>query len=109
VDNADAQPAATADCTTMDLAIRPDDLYAASVALAQCGAELDAAALTFAQRGQADLPDLGSNAATATTRAIVEAEHGVQTISSDIARLAHALAGLAHHYPRVDGTAVSRR
>jgi hypothetical protein len=93
----------------MELTIRPEDLQAASAALADCRARLEDAALTFARRAQADLPDIGADTADATNRAVVAAERGVQVIGDDIHRLATALAALAVHYQRVDRTAVPRR
>jgi hypothetical protein len=93
----------------MELAIRPDDLYAAAVALAACSARLDDAALLLARSAQSDLPEIGVRAAEAVGRGVVAAEQAIQVISTDIERLSAALAALAHHYPRVDATAVRRR
>jgi hypothetical protein len=93
----------------MELAIRPDHLYAAAAALDACGARLDTASLTFAREATAALPKVGANAAEAAGRGLVAAEHAVELLSADIARLAHALAALAHHYPRVDATAMPPR
>lgn len=93
----------------MELAIRPDDLYAASVALSACGSRLDDAALSFARSAQIDVPAVGVKAAEAVGRGVIAAEDAIQVVSTDIHRLANALASLAHHYPRVDATAVRRR
>lgn len=93
----------------MELVIRPDDLAAAALALTRCGEQLDDAGLTFARRAQSELPDVGAKAAEATARAIVITERALQTVSTDIDRLAHALAALARHYHQVDDIAVSRR
>jgi phosphate uptake regulator len=93
----------------MELAIRPEDLYAASVALASCGARLDDAAVTFARQAVSDLPRVGAEASDAARRGIIAADRAAQIISTDIGRLAHALAALARHYPQVDTTAVGPR
>jgi hypothetical protein len=93
----------------MDLAIRPEDLYAASVALSACSSRLDDAALTFARSAQADVPEIGVKAAEAVGHGVIAAEHAIQVISTDIDKLAHALAALAQFYPRVDAAAVSRQ
>jgi hypothetical protein len=93
----------------MELAIRPEDLHAASVALTSCRANLEDAALSFARRAQAELPDVGANAAEAAGRGVASTERAVQILCSDLDRLARALAELAHHYPRVDTTAVPHR
>jgi hypothetical protein len=92
----------------MELAIRPDDLYAASVALSACSATLGDAASAFARSAQIDVPSVGVKAAEAVGRGVVAAEDAIQVMSTDIERLAAALASLAHHYPRVDATAVRR-
>jgi hypothetical protein len=97
------------DCVAMELAISPADLYAASVALTRCRADVAEAGLTFARRAQVDLPDLGVNVAAATNRGIVGTEQAIHTICTDIEQLSRALAALAHHYPQVDGAAVRRR
>jgi hypothetical protein len=93
----------------MELAIAPSDLYAASAALASCAARLDDAVVTFARHSAADAPQIGPQAAAAAERGIIAADRAVQIISTDIDRLARALAALAHHYPRVDATAVRAR
>jgi hypothetical protein len=93
----------------MELAIRPDDLYAASVALSSASTRLEEAALTFARRAQTDAPAVGVKAAEAVSRGAIAAEQAIGVVSTDIARLAAALASLAHHYPRVDATALRRR
>jgi hypothetical protein len=93
----------------MEIAIRPDDLQAAALALSSASARLDDAALTFARAIQHDLPQLGIQAAVAGARGLVAAEHAVQILGVDISRLAQALHGVAQHYPRVDVTAVPHR
>lgn len=93
----------------MELAIRPDDLYAASVALSACSSRLDDAALSFARAAQIDVPSVGVKAADAVDRGVVAAEAAMQVVSLDVERLANALAALAHLYPRVDNTAVRAR
>jgi UV DNA damage repair endonuclease len=93
----------------MELAIRPTDLYAASVALASCADRLDDAAITFSRQAAAELPEIGTEAAEAARRGLIAADRAVQIISTDIERLAQALAALAHHYQRVDATAVPGR
>lgn len=90
----------------MELAIDPTHLSAASVALIRCASRLDDAAITFARQSTSELPHIGDQAAGAADRGIVAAERAVQVITTDIERLAHALAGLSGLYPRVDATAV---
>ena len=92
----------------MELAIDPTHLSGASVALITCAARLDDAAVTFAQRASADLPDVGAAAAEAAHNGVIAAERAVQIITTDIERLAQALSGLSRLYPRVDATAVRR-
>jgi hypothetical protein len=93
----------------MELAIDPADLHAASVVLARCSATLSAAGTTFAHRARADVPDLGAKASSASGRAAQCADHAVGVLTADIARLADALATLAHHYPQVDRAVASQR
>jgi hypothetical protein len=93
----------------MELEVRPDDLQAAALALLACSARLDDAALTFARRAQQDLPAIGVKAAIAASHGTAASERAVQILSTDVSRLAHALAGLAAHYPRVDAGAVPHR
>lgn len=93
----------------MELMIRPDDLYAAAVALAACSNRLNDAALSLAHDGQSDLSAVGVKAAVAIGRGVVAAEDAIHVVGTDVERLASALASLAHHYPRVDATAVRRR
>jgi hypothetical protein len=92
----------------MELRIRPDDLYAASVALSSCATTLDAAAIGFARTAQLDVPDVGFKASAAVGRGVVEAERALDIVARDIERLAQALASLARVYPRLDRTAVRR-
>jgi hypothetical protein len=93
----------------MELTVQPADLNAASRALDRCRERLAEATSTFASAARVDLPEIGANAAEATVRALHQAQHGVDTITTDIDRIARALAGLAQHYPQVDRTAVTRR
>jgi hypothetical protein len=93
----------------MELAIRPDDLFAASVALSACSSRLDDAALSFARAAQIDVPSVGVKAAHAVDRGVIAAEAAMRVVGLDIERLATALAALAHHYPQVDTTAVRAR
>jgi hypothetical protein len=93
----------------MEIAIRPDDLHAAALALSTAAARLDDAALSFGRGVQPELPELGMNAAVAGARGMVASEHAVQVLGKDISRLAQALHHLAQHYPRVDATALPHR
>jgi hypothetical protein len=93
----------------MELAIRPEDLHAAAVALLGCSARLDDAERAFARRARIDVPGLGVRAESAGLRGAAATEHAADILSGDLRRLAHALAALAHHYPQVDSTAVPTR
>lgn len=93
----------------MELAIRPADLHAASVALASCSQRLADAGSTFARCARMDIPDIGVKVAAATDHAILTTEHAIEIVTTDINRIARALGALAHHYEQVDATAVSRR
>jgi hypothetical protein len=93
----------------MELAVRPDDLHAAAFALLSCSARLDDAALGFARSVQPDLREIGIKAAITAGEGVVATERATAVLSTDVNQLAHALAALAHHYPRVDATAVPHR
>jgi hypothetical protein len=109
VDNADGEPRRGADCEAMELAIRHDDLHAAAMALAGVTARLTEAGSTFSQRARVDVPEIGADAAAATTRGASRAAHAVEVITIDLDHVARALAALAQTYPRLDATAMSRR
>jgi hypothetical protein len=93
----------------MELVIRTADLHAASVRLAACSARLADARTSFTQRAHIDAPELGVKIAESTSRGAITAEHGVDAITTDIEKLADALANLAHLYARVDSGAVGRQ
>jgi hypothetical protein len=93
----------------MELTVQPADLNAAARALDRCRERLAEATSRFAAGARVDLAEIGANAAEATDRALYQAQHGVDTISTDIDRIARALAALAQHYPQVDHTAVAHR
>lgn len=93
----------------MELAIDPTHLSAASVALISCASRLEEAATTFVQVACGELPEVGEAAAEAARRGIIAADRAVEIITTDIERLALALAELSRLYPRVDATAVRSR
>jgi hypothetical protein len=93
----------------MKLAIRPEELRAAALALSTCATRLDDHALTFARHATHDAPSLGTKAFPAAIRGIQAAEHAVAVLAADIGALARALDLLAAHYPQVDRSAVPDR
>ncbi|HEX3823426.1 MAG TPA: hypothetical protein VHV79_03045 [Mycobacteriales bacterium] len=93
----------------MELSIRPDDLYAAAVALSACSNRLSDAALSLARDGQLDLSAVGVRSAEAVGRGVVAAEEAIHLVATDVERLGSALASLARHYPHVDASAVRRQ
>jgi hypothetical protein len=93
----------------MKLAIRPEELHAAALALSTCASRLDDQALTFARHATRDAPSLGTKAFPATIRGIQAAEHALAVLVDDVTALAKALDELAHHYPHVDRRALPDR
>jgi hypothetical protein len=93
----------------MKLAIRPEDLHAAGLALSACANRLDDHGLTFARHATRDAPSLGIKTFPAAIRGIQAAEHAVAVLAADVSALARALDLLAVHYPHVDRSAVPDR
>jgi hypothetical protein len=93
----------------MELAVRPDDLAAAAVALNGCSARLQDAVETFVHRAQSDLPDIGTDTAQATGRGVTTATREARIITTDINQVAKALVALAHGYRAIDRAAIPPR
>jgi hypothetical protein len=93
----------------MKLAIRPEELHAAALALSTCATRLDEHALTFARHAIHDAPALGMKTLPAAIHGIQATEHPLSVLAADISALARALDVLAAHYPSVDRSAVPPR
>jgi hypothetical protein len=93
----------------MELAVRPDDLHAAAVALFACASRLEDAAEGFVRAAHRDVLHLGLKAMPAAGRALSATDHALDTLRGDITALSRALDRLANLYPAVDRGAVSRR
>lgn len=92
----------------MELAVRPEDLHAAAVALSTCAHRLDEAHDTFARAAAGAVPELGRRAVAAAGTATAHAQDAVATIADDVTQLARALRLLADLYDEVDRHAVGR-
>jgi hypothetical protein len=92
----------------VELAVRPEDLHAAAVALAACARRIDDARDAFARAATREVPDLGRQAVGAAGESASRAEQAVTTIADDVAELARALRLLAHVYAELDRSAVRR-
>jgi hypothetical protein len=93
----------------MELAVRPDDLAAAAVALTGCSARLQDAIETFVQRAHSDLPDIGADTAEAARRGVTTATREAQVVSTDINQVTKALVALALGYHAIDRAAMPPR
>jgi uncharacterized protein YukE len=94
------------DCCVVELAVTPEDLSAAAVALAGCSQRIEQAQAAFARAAARDVPELGQQAVEAAAASAARAQQAVTTIADDVDQLARALRVLAHLYAQVDRGAV---
>lgn len=94
------------DSALVELAVTPDDLHAAAVALAGCARRLEEAQAAFRAAAARDVPDLGREAVAAAGESATRADRAVATIADDIEQLSRALRLLAQLYAQVDRQAV---
>jgi hypothetical protein len=90
----------------VELAVKPEDLHAAAVALSACAHRLEEACDAFAGAAAREVPELGREAVAAAGTSAARAQHAVTTIADDVAQLARALKLLAAFYGDVDRHAV---
>jgi len=90
----------------VELAVKPEDLHAAAVALSACARRLDEARSAFAGAAAREVPSLGREAVEAAATSASRAEQAVRTIGEDIDELARALRLLALLYDELDRGAV---
>ena len=90
----------------MELAVKPEDLHAAAVALSACAHRLEEACEQFAGAAAREVPELGREAVAAAGTSAARAQQAVTTIADDVAQLARALKLLAVLYDEVDRRAV---
>jgi hypothetical protein len=93
----------------MEIRIHPADLLGAAAALVTAAHQLESASLEFRRRACEQIPDLGLRTGEATAQGVVATDHAVEAFADDLVQLAHAIRGLAAHYPQVDRSAVASR
>ena len=92
----------------MELAVTPEDLSAAAVALAGCSQRIEHAREAFTRAAARDVPELGQAAVAAAEESAARAQKAVDTIAADVDQLARALRVLAHLYRQLDRGAVHK-
>jgi hypothetical protein len=93
----------------MELRIHPEELRAAAAALIATATQLEVAAHDFERVAAPNAVDLGLRSMEVASRGITATCRASGAFAIDLRRLAHALAALADHYPRVDNTALPPR